>query len=163
MNHDLSPKVKELFSVLKARANYSTALLEFRCIIFVEERSTASALSEIIKAFAPMLFPVVKPGFVTGGRSNGRLQKFGKQGEDKTVFEQFRYGDINCIVATRVAEEGVDMYLSININYLVLHAALSLFLICFDQPQDTCSLVAVRDMWMVPSIYFLLERVSSLL
>jgi endoribonuclease Dicer len=119
LNKDLSAKVKALFSILRERASVSTAL-EFRCIIFVEERSTAAALSDIIKAFAPMLFPIVKSGYVTGGNSKGRLQKIGKQGENKSIFESFRYGDINCIVATRVAEEGVDMYVSSLINYPVL-------------------------------------------
>jgi ERCC4-related helicase len=139
LNHDLSPKIQALFSILRERASVSTEL-EFRCIIFVEERSTAAAVSGIIEKFAPMLFPIIKCGYVTGGNSKGRLQRIGKQGEDKSIFESFRYGDINCIVATRVAEEGVDMYV---IFYLIRSPACRLVVI-FDMFRSTAGYVQSR-------------------
>ena len=106
---DLSPKLNTLLSLLREKA-LECSPSEFRCIVFVEKRTTASAVSNAINHFAPILFPHVRSGYATGSNARGRIHKASKFGETKEIFENFRFGDINCVVATRVAEEGVDMY-----------------------------------------------------
>ena len=77
-----------------------------KCIIFVTERYTAHALARLLKHTGP---PEMRLGVLIG-------RKTGKVGEENVSFRQqtvivnrFRNGRLNCLLATSVAEEGLDI------------------------------------------------------
>ncbi|KAL9000121.1 MAG: hypothetical protein Q9169_001196 [Polycauliona sp. 2 TL-2023] len=77
-----------------------------RCIVFVDQRYTARLLCYL---FARIGSPHLKLGILIGTRT-------GDAGDVKTSFKQqmmtlhkFKKGDLNCLFATSVAEEGLDI------------------------------------------------------
>jgi len=79
---------------------------EHRCIIFVEARNTAKLLAEAFKHIGTQN---LRPGFLVGAK-NPEID------EDNVTFlaqvmalMKFRKGEINCLFATSVAEEGLDV------------------------------------------------------
>jgi endoribonuclease Dicer len=77
-----------------------------KCIIFVQRRWTAKCLYELFK---DSVSPHLKLGILVGSRT-------GMTGEDNFTFRQqmlsvsrFRRGKLNCLIATSVAEEGLDI------------------------------------------------------
>lgn len=99
---DLSTKVYELIDFLD---EYYSKELGNRCIIFVEMKATARMLVEIFEHLGPSC---LRPGLLTGHAA--------KEGDMHVSFRQqvltmtkFRKGEINCLFATSVAEEGLDV------------------------------------------------------
>lgn len=101
--NDFSSKVSSLRSYLNKTFEQPT---EHRCIIFVEARKTAQLLAEAFKYIGTQY---LLPGCLVGSSHP-------KFGEDKCTFlaqvitlKRFRNGEINCLFATSVAEEGLDV------------------------------------------------------
>ena len=100
-DRDLSPKVRKLYTELRDRflADATT-----RSITFVEERLTAYLLRDL---FEELYLPNLRPGVLVG---NAQPEKEGGTYKNQeTVMDDFRTGRVNCIFATSVAEEGIDI------------------------------------------------------
>ncbi|KAF8477226.1 hypothetical protein BDZ91DRAFT_672698 [Kalaharituber pfeilii] len=99
----VSQKVLKLHQFLDAIYSKET---DEKCIIFVTQRYTAYAVAELLKPTTP---PYMRLGVLIGTRS-------GATGEENVTFRQqmvtvsrFRKGRLNCLIATSVAEEGLDI------------------------------------------------------
>ncbi|XP_039289419.1 Fanconi anemia group M protein homolog isoform X2 [Nilaparvata lugens] len=99
------PKMEHLVSVvsehfeMKAKDGEST-----KAIIFCQYRLVVTEVYEIIKKFVPLAKPVMFIGQSSKEKGQGLPQK--KQIE---VMKQFRAGEFNVLIATSVAEEGLDI------------------------------------------------------
>nr|A1CBC9.2 RecName: Full=Dicer-like protein 1; Includes: RecName: Full=Endoribonuclease dcl1; Includes: RecName: Full=ATP-dependent helicase dcl1 [Aspergillus clavatus NRRL 1] len=100
---ELSPKVRLLQTELSKHFSHAP---ETKCIIFTQKRYTAKTLHEL---FTILSIPHLRPGVLIGVRS-------GDIGGMNITFRQqflalvkFRKGEINCLFATSVAEEGLDI------------------------------------------------------
>ncbi|KAG5651502.1 hypothetical protein H0H81_008396 [Sphagnurus paluster] len=97
-----TPKVQVLVDILRA---YCTA--DFQGIIFVEQRQTAICLAQILPAIAE-LSGLVRCGPLMGQGVNSDGIAKTTPSCHKNVVEAFRKGEINLLIATSVAEEGLD-------------------------------------------------------
>ncbi|KAI8964352.1 hypothetical protein F5Y11DRAFT_316025 [Daldinia sp. FL1419] len=99
----LSDKVEALIGTLQKHLNP----LRDKCIVFVEQRLTALLLADLVKQ--PSLeLPNIRAGVLLGaGSDSGGLGMTLK--EQFMTMHQFRNGDINCVFATSVGEEGIDI------------------------------------------------------
>lgn len=78
---------------------------EARCIVFTQYRQTAEQLvSELVRAGGEAVRPVRFVGQASHGTDEGLSQK-----EQVELLDRFRRGERNCLVATSVAEEGLDI------------------------------------------------------
>ncbi|KAG2217031.1 hypothetical protein INT45_003987 [Circinella minor] len=94
-------KLMEILSIFQQKQ-------DFCGIIFVERRHTAVALDLLIKSYHKF-DKTIKSGILIGHGTNddGDIQmKFKKQHE---TIHQFRDGELNLLIATNVAEEGLDI------------------------------------------------------
>lgn len=99
----LSPKVLLLQQYLDLTYERPT---EARCIIFVTPRYTARLLNEVLKRLAT---PHLRLGLLMGTRSSDAWDvKFSVKQQVLTL-TKFRRGELNCLIATSVAEEGLDI------------------------------------------------------
>ncbi|KAL1855420.1 Dicer-like protein 1 [Paecilomyces lecythidis] len=103
LSHQLSPKVRLLCDEISKYFELPTGT---KCIIFVEKRHTARVLGDLLAAVG---VTHLRPGILIGVRS-------GDDAGMKSTFRQqfmslakFRTGELNCLVATSVAEEGLDI------------------------------------------------------
>ena len=112
---DRSPKLTTLLDVL-SQAFYGGLFKQDEkvCgIIFVQKRSTAVCLSEMINSLKDGLFPQVKCGYIvghgsiTGGQGQGSTNMNTKKQQE--VLRRFRKEALNLLVATSVVEEGLDV------------------------------------------------------
>jgi endoribonuclease Dicer len=80
---------------------------EFCGIVFVERRDTAVVLNYLIKEIDSINF--VKPSILVGHgmAAEGDVQMRFRQ--QNRVINAFRSGEINLLIATNVAEEGLDI------------------------------------------------------
>lgn len=100
---DLSDKVQKLCAYLKHHYERTT---HDRCIVFVEQRATAYLLH---KVFGQIGGPHLHPGLLIGA-SSGRLDDIQSTFRSQVVtLIKFRKGELNCLFATSVAEEGLDI------------------------------------------------------
>jgi endoribonuclease Dicer len=77
-----------------------------RCLVFVNQRHYARLLSELVKRLE---HEHLRPGFITGaGRSDQGEANYSLR-EQVVTMTKFRKGEINCLFATSVAEEGLDV------------------------------------------------------
>lgn len=100
-----SPKVRELIDILFA--HYTS---NFQGIVFVEQRHVAACLSKILPR-VPQLSHLIKTGQLIGhGTTN--LAKMQTKGmalrTQQDIVKLFRERKINLLIATSVAEEGLD-------------------------------------------------------
>lgn len=99
----ISNKAKVLLAYLnKALSTQAVG----KCIIFVSQRWTARLLRELI---ARMCATHVRPDLLIGtssGPAGDQSISFKKQMD---TLDKFRKGKINCLIATSVAEEGLDI------------------------------------------------------
>ncbi|KAM5473717.1 Dicer-like protein 1 [Microsporum ferrugineum] len=100
----LSPKVQLLKDELLRRFKENP---DTRCIVFTAQRHTARILRDLFKKIGSQY---IRPNLLVGVRSGGD-----RIGLDTSFREQFlnviafRKGEINCLFATSVAEEGLDI------------------------------------------------------
>ncbi|CAG8979867.1 hypothetical protein HYALB_00002640 [Hymenoscyphus albidus] len=102
---NLSSKVVELIKIL--REEYKTPT-ESKCIVFVQQRYTALLLARLFQE-SGVKTDHLRVGTLVGARS-------GEAGDQNNSFRQqvltmmnFRRGKVNCLFATSVAEEGLDI------------------------------------------------------
>lgn len=101
----LSPKVIKLYEMLQQVFNDKDST-KSRCIVFVEKRYSAKLLK--------MVFDLIggehlRAGLLVGAGS-GTVQGMKYSLKEQVVtLMKFRKGDINCLFATSVAEEGLDI------------------------------------------------------
>ncbi|KAF4436516.1 hypothetical protein F53441_13227 [Fusarium austroafricanum] len=101
----LSAKVKKLHDILHHAFTVDGTK---RCIVFVEKRYTACMLSDLYSQIS-MRIPGMVASYMIGAQSNSST--FGNTSfRDQVVtLHKFKRGDINCLFATPVAEEGIDV------------------------------------------------------
>ena len=96
-----SPKVLTLSNLLGKHFERPTSN---KCLVFVEQRQTARLLAAIFKLIGS---PHLHSGVITGAS--------GGSGDSQSLHQQvltmtkFRRGELNCLFATSVAEEGLDI------------------------------------------------------
>lgn len=106
-----TPKVKELVHCLKAIHIQPN----FCGIIFVERRHTAKSIKILIEAlddFRETIRCDILIGH--GGTSRGDVRM--KFHDQNSVIQKFRKGELNLLIATSVAEEGLDIQ---SCNYVI--------------------------------------------
>ncbi|RGP80539.1 hypothetical protein FLONG3_1373 [Fusarium longipes] len=102
---ELSPKVKCLHEILvDAFTIHSTK----RCIVFVNQRHTACLLSDLYNQ-ASMRIPGMVHSFMIGHQSNSTNIGNMSLRKQCSTLKSLRDGEINCLFATSVAEEGIDI------------------------------------------------------
>ncbi|KAM0328030.1 hypothetical protein ACHAQA_005431 [Verticillium albo-atrum] len=102
--NSLSSKVLCLLSHLEARFSGPTY---HKCIIFVEKRNTAMILADLlsIRGIGPAF---LRPAALVGNPSDpGPLSMSYK--DQVITITKFRQGEYNCLLATSIAEEGIDI------------------------------------------------------
>ncbi|MCJ1399859.1 Dicer-like protein 1 [Xylographa trunciseda] len=101
--NSVSSKVICLHSYLNSVFERST---DARCIVFVKQRYTARLLAEIFKRIGS---PHMKLGLLVGTNAGEAGDvKFSVRQQVLTLMK-FRKGDLNCLFATSIAEEGLDI------------------------------------------------------
>lgn len=99
----VSTKVLELYLYLSeqfARPSNN------RCIVFVDRRYTARLLNSL---FQRLRTPHIRSTFLTGSGNSGQDEDSFSFRQQVMVLLKFRKGDLNCLFATSVAEEGLDV------------------------------------------------------
>ncbi|KAK3943840.1 hypothetical protein QBC46DRAFT_351128 [Diplogelasinospora grovesii] len=105
----LSSKVTEL--VFTLQQHFRGVDSNRRCIVFVKQRNTALMLADLLRQ-PEMEIPGLEVGVLIGAGnatdSGNSDTKFGFRDQVLTVYK-FKRGELNCIFATSVAEEGLDI------------------------------------------------------
>lgn len=100
---DLSSKVVLLHRFLKHVYAEETS---DKCIIFVNRRYTARVLGALLVEVGS---PHMKLGILIGTRAGGAGDENVTFRQQMITVSQFRRGKLNCLIATSVAEEGLDI------------------------------------------------------
>lgn len=79
-----------------------------RCIVFVEQRLTATLLADLLQQEGVIKIPGLKVGVLMGANQDDNLSSSSFRQQLMTIIK-FKDGDLNCIFATSVAEEGLDI------------------------------------------------------
>ncbi|KAG7086495.1 hypothetical protein E1B28_002444 [Marasmius oreades] len=99
-----TPKVNVLVEILKS--HYS--MTEFQGIIFVEQRQVAACLAKVLPRIKE-LEGLVRCGEVVGNNADANdMAKVMGSGSHSGTVKLFREGALNLLIATSVAEEGLD-------------------------------------------------------
>lgn len=99
-----SPKVARLITILNLVVN---KMEEFCGIIFVERRQTALALQTVIESLDSL--KNARSGVLIGhGTTDEGDIQMSFRDQNKTI-EKFKTGELNLLIATNVAEEGLDI------------------------------------------------------
>jgi endoribonuclease Dicer len=98
-----SPKVHRLITSLKCESQHQN----FCAIIFVERRDTALALHELIESIDGLSH--VKSDVMTGHGSTEEGDISMTYTRQNKIIQGFRENEINLMIATNVAEEGLDI------------------------------------------------------
>ncbi|KAI5302309.1 cell cycle RNA binding protein whi3, partial [Ascosphaera pollenicola] len=99
----LSSKVRLLLERLTDRFSRPT---DTKAIVFVKTRYTAQILSDLFKRVGPEF---LHPDVLIGHRAHDPIQLNVTSREQFMVLVRFRKGDVNCLFATSIAEEGLDV------------------------------------------------------
>ncbi|KAJ5893547.1 dicer-like protein 1 [Penicillium taxi] len=97
-----SSKVDLLLAMLTHRFKESS---ETKCIVFADRRNTAKMLSLLCEQ---LIIPNIRPGVLVGVRNSDLAGRITSR-EQFLALVKFREGSINCLFATSVAEEGLDI------------------------------------------------------
>jgi len=98
---DLSSKVLVLSEWLQT---YFGMPSDHRCLVFVNQRHTARLLHRV---FSHIGGPHLRTGILVGDRKGSDLKVSLR--EQILTLSKFRSGDLNCLFATSIAEEGLDI------------------------------------------------------
>ncbi|KAK0080172.1 hypothetical protein PV326_008304 [Microctonus aethiopoides] len=110
-----SDQVQKLFHVIKKFYNEHTSEKDkFCCIIFVRRRFTAKILYHVLKCLADCddEFKFLTPQYVVGNSADPFKSPFESmclQKWSEESLSKFRAGVVNCLVATDVLDEGIDV------------------------------------------------------
>ncbi|KAK4215708.1 hypothetical protein QBC37DRAFT_120683 [Rhypophila decipiens] len=103
----LSDKVIKLISVL--RDQFSGGAAEI-CIVFVKQRTTARLLADLLQQPGIKIHGVEVGVLVGGGRTESEYHSSKVSYRDQVVtISKFKSGELKCIFATSVGEEGLDI------------------------------------------------------
>ena len=83
--------------------------VDFRCIVFVQQRISAYVLSQYLNNHASCIDHGLRTGYVAARNSRITPSIKVRPGEATKTINEFRDGTINIIVATSVIEEGFDV------------------------------------------------------
>ena len=100
---DLSDKVMALMVFLAHEFQRPSS---YRCLVFVVQKHYARLLSELFKH---QEHEHLRPGFITGAGRSDQWEANYTVREQFLTMTKFRKGEINCLFATSVAEEGLDV------------------------------------------------------
>ncbi|KAK0643580.1 hypothetical protein B0T16DRAFT_332025 [Cercophora newfieldiana] len=103
----LSDKVIQLANILRDR--YRDTDANRRCIVFVDQRRTAILLADLFQQ--PEMeseIPGLRVGTLMGGGSVSGVNNTSFREQVLTILK-FQQGSLNCIFATSIAEEGLDI------------------------------------------------------
>ncbi len=105
-SNELLSKNKEHPKLLELEKIISNENAESKKIIFTQFRDTAEAINKRLKEI-----PGIKPKTFVGqsNKTNSGGQKGLSQKEQKKIIQEFSEGEINTLVATCIAEEGLDI------------------------------------------------------
>ncbi|KAJ6144524.1 dicer-like protein 1 [Penicillium chermesinum] len=98
----LSSKVELLLTLFQHHFGNSD---NKKCIVFIEKRNTAKVLFELCQQLE---IPNMRPGVLVGVRNVDLTARFTFR-QQFLALVRFRKGEINCLFATSVAEEGLDI------------------------------------------------------
>jgi endoribonuclease Dicer len=101
----LSSKVHVLLRLL---ADHFDGNDEVRCIVFVEQRWTVRLLADLLQQDRVVKIPGLKIGVLMGAGQDDNLSSTSFRQQLMTIIK-FKDGKLNCIFATSVAEEGLDI------------------------------------------------------
>ncbi|KFY44085.1 hypothetical protein V495_03629 [Pseudogymnoascus sp. VKM F-4514 (FW-929)] len=104
-NSQLSSKVLGLAKHLRERFERTTF---DKCIVFVQQRYTARLLADLFGS--PQIgTPHLRVGALTGTRNRNGADLESSFRNQVITLRRFRLGEVNCLFATSVAEEGLDI------------------------------------------------------
>uniref|UniRef100_A0A8H7KCB9 Dicer-like protein 1 n=1 Tax=Bionectria ochroleuca TaxID=29856 RepID=A0A8H7KCB9_BIOOC len=101
----ISPKVKVLWEILENAFHRQETS---RAIIFVEQRPTAVLLTEVFQQ-PGMEIEGLMPSYMIGTQSVGSSWPTMTFRDQIVALQKFKSGETNCLFATPVAEEGIDV------------------------------------------------------
>ncbi|KAG9252647.1 uncharacterized protein F5Z01DRAFT_726455 [Emericellopsis atlantica] len=101
----LSPKVGALLATLK---HEFCSQCTRRCIVFVQKRSTAVMLADLLEQPGVKVLGI-RPGFLVGRQRTFFNIANVTEYQQQCVLQAFKDGETNCLFATTVAEEGIDI------------------------------------------------------
>ncbi|TLS29778.1 hypothetical protein PpBr36_01059 [Pyricularia pennisetigena] len=105
----LSTKIHKLIEILAECFSQASAGNAIQCIVFVQRRDTAVLLNALCEqAEIRTKLPDLKGAFLIGAGRGGNAAFTTTRQQEQTV-SRFRDGDINCLFATSIAEEGLDI------------------------------------------------------
>lgn len=99
----LSGKVIKLYDYLQHYLDFND---HFRCIVFVERRYTAKLLWKLFELIGGVK---LRPAALTGMSSDDEADAGTSFFEQHSTLDRFRDGKVNCLFATSIAEEGLDI------------------------------------------------------
>ena len=102
-NH-LSHKTLLLFSIL---GGYFRKPEDHKCIVFVEKRNTAMMLADTFRQLQNHV-PYLKPAYIVGYHADSGPSTMSYRDAVLTI-HRFKQGEYNCLFASPVAEEGLDI------------------------------------------------------
>nr|QIA50577.1 dicer-like protein 1 [Penicillium italicum] len=100
---DLSPKVELLIRKLQEQFAKSP---DTKCIVFTQRRNTAKVLLQLCEK---LQIPNLRPEILVGVRKGDAIGMNSTFRRQFLVLVKFRKSEINCLFATSVAEEGLDI------------------------------------------------------
>ncbi|KAJ3069478.1 hypothetical protein HDU98_007453 [Podochytrium sp. JEL0797] len=113
VHSDITPKLWTLIQIISSRlqnpSSSTTANTQFRGMIFVEKRVTAKIVCDLLKELSPKWFFGLSCAYVTGQGTSSHAPEKMKMKKQQEVMDLFRVGEVQLMVVTRVAEEGIDI------------------------------------------------------
>eukprot|EP00897_Mesotaenium_endlicherianum_P000763 jgi/Mesen1/10688/ME000009S10474 len=102
----ITPKLQALICLLLKYRDLA-ASGNLRCIVFTERKVTAKVISELLQELPCLSF--LKCHFLIGTQGKQGPVKEMNHNEQEAAIDSFRSGKVNVLVATNVAEEGLDI------------------------------------------------------
>ncbi|CAF1391339.1 unnamed protein product [Didymodactylos carnosus] len=107
----LLEQIVEQYALTLSFETYDCSHSPMKCIIFVERICTAILLSELLENMCQIRYPEyksIKSTHIAGTKSFGIKDPMNAK-RQRQIINDFRSGTINCLIATAVVEEGLDI------------------------------------------------------